>query len=81
MSCSCVTMTTVMPLSRLSDAMSSMISFALEAKNKGEEDKIYISLNKLLEEDTGLKLHRNAETSEIILSGRGQVHIEPPSRK
>jgi elongation factor G len=58
-----------------------MISFALEAKNKGEEDKIYISLNKLLEEDTGLKLHRNAETSEIILSGRGQVHIEAAIEK
>jgi elongation factor G len=63
------------------DPLPTMISFALEAKNKGEEDKIYISMNKLMEEDTGLKLHRNPETSEIILSGRGQVHIEAAIEK
>lgn len=54
----------------------SLISFAVGSKVKGEEDKIYISLSKILEEDTALKLERNAETKEILLSGRGQVHIE-----
>jgi elongation factor G len=58
-----------------------LISFALESKAKGDEDKIYISLNKLLEEDTGLKLERNSETNEILLSGRGQVHIEATIEK
>ena len=58
-----------------------LISFALESKAKGDEDKIYISLNKLLEEDTGLKLDRNSETNEILLSGRGQVHIEATIEK
>ncbi|MGB5158477.1 elongation factor G [Desulfobacterium sp. N47] len=53
-----------------------LISFAVGSKVKGEEDKIYISLSKILEEDTALKLERNAETKEILLSGRGQVHIE-----
>jgi elongation factor G len=53
----------------------------LESKAKGDEDKIYISLNKLLEEDTGLKLDRNSETNEILLSGRGQVHIEATIEK
>ncbi|MBU3948248.1 MAG: elongation factor G [Proteobacteria bacterium] len=53
-----------------------LISFAVGSKVKGEEDKIYISLSKILEEDTALKLDRNAETKEILLSGRGQVHIE-----
>jgi len=63
------------------DPLPSLISFALESKAKGDEDKIYISLNKLLEEDTGLKLERNSETSEILLSGRGQVHIEATIEK
>ncbi|MFZ7124669.1 MAG: elongation factor G [Desulfobacterales bacterium] len=58
------------------EPLPTLISFALESKSKGDEDKIYSSLNKLLEEDNGLKLDRRAETSEIILSGRGQVHIE-----
>jgi elongation factor G len=53
-----------------------LISFAVGSKVKGEEDKIFIALSKLLEEDSALKIERNAETKEILLSGRGQVHIE-----
>jgi elongation factor G len=54
----------------------SLISFAMTAKSKGDEDKIFISLTKLLEEDPSLKLERVAETKEILLSGLGQIHIE-----
>jgi elongation factor G len=53
-----------------------LISFAVGSKVKGEEDKIFIALSKLLEEDSALKIERNTETKEILLSGRGQVHIE-----
>lgn len=53
-----------------------LISFAVGSKVKGEEDKIFISLSKILEEDAALKLERNPETKEILLLGRGQVHIE-----
>ncbi len=63
------------------EPMPSLISFALESKATGDEDKIYISLNKLLEEDTALKLDRNAETKEILLSGMGKVHIESTIEK
>jgi elongation factor G len=59
-----------------SKPLPTLISFAVGSKVKGEEDKIFISLSKLLEEDSALKLERNAETKEILLSGRGQVHIE-----
>ena len=61
--------------------MPTLISFALESKATGDEDKIYISLTKLLEEDTALRLERNAETKEILLSGLGQVHIESTIEK
>jgi elongation factor G len=64
-----------------SQPMPTLISFALESKATGDEDKIYISLTKLLEEDTALKLERNAETKEILLSGLGQVHIESTIEK
>ena len=61
---------------KCADPLPTLITYAVEAKNQGDEDKIYISLNKILEEDTALKLERNSETSEILLSGNGQVHIE-----
>ena len=63
------------------EPLPSLISFALEAKTSGEEDKVFISLTKLLEEDISLSLTRSAETKEILLSGRGQVHIESIAEK
>jgi len=65
----------------LAKPLPTLISFAVEAKTKGDEDKIYTSLVKLLEEDTALKLTRNAETSEILMAGLGQVHIEATVEK
>jgi elongation factor G len=58
------------------EPLPSLISFALTAKSKGEEDKIFISLTKLLEEDPSVRLERVAETKEILLSGLGQIHVE-----
>jgi elongation factor G len=63
------------------EAMTPLISYALEAKTKGDEDKIFTSLARLLEEDPGLKLDRNPETKEILLSGAGQIHIETTIEK
>jgi len=51
-------------------------SFAVFPKSKGDEEKIFSSLNRLIEEDATLTLHRNDETREMILSGMGQVHID-----
>lgn len=65
----------------LAEPMPTLISFSLTAKNKGDEDKIYSSLTRILEEDPGLKVDRNAETKEILLSGMGQVHIETTVNK
>ena len=63
-------------LFKFTEPLPTLISYALTAKAKGDEDKIFSSLNKLLEEDPGLKVDRNAETKEILLSGAGQIHIE-----
>ncbi len=63
------------------EPLPSVISYAVGAKSKGDEDKVFISLTKLLEEDTALKLTRNSETKEILLSGMGQVHIEATAEK
>jgi len=66
---------------KCADPLPTLISFALESKSKGDEDKIYISLSKIKEEDPSLKLERNSETKEILLSGLGQVHIEATIEK
>jgi elongation factor G len=55
---------------------STVISYAVEAKNKGEEDKVFSSLSRLMEEDPTIRLDRDSQTKEIILSGMGQVHVE-----
>ena len=63
------------------EPLPTLITFAITTKGSGDEDKIFISLTKMLEEDSALKLERTAETKEILLSGRGQVHIEAAIEK
>jgi elongation factor G len=53
-----------------------IISFAIEPKSRGDEEKIVSSVNRLLEEDPSLHFRRDDQTKEMILSGMGQVHIE-----
>lgn len=53
-----------------------VISFCIVPKSKEDEDKVSAGLHKLLEEDLGLSINRNAETAELLLSGMGQMHIE-----
>lgn len=56
-------------------------SLAVEPKSKGDEEKIFSSLSRLMEEDLTLKLERNEETKEMILSGMGEIHIEATVEK
>jgi len=53
-----------------------IISFAVEAENKGEEDKVFEALHRLVEEDRSLTLKRDERTGEFLLQGLGQLHIE-----
>jgi elongation factor G len=58
------------------DLPPAIYSLAVEPKSKGDEEKIFSSLSRLMEEDLTLKLERNDETREMILSGMGEIHIE-----
>jgi len=51
-----------------------VISFAVSAK-KGEEEKVFSSITKMLDEDLTLSLTRQAQTKQVLLSGVGQVHL------
>ncbi len=52
------------------------ISFALEAKKKGDEDKIAGALSRVLDQDPSLQTSRDQQTKDHLLSGMGQTHIE-----
>jgi len=58
-----------------------VLSYAVEAKVKGSEDKVFTSLARLLEEDPTLRLTRDRATSENILSGTGQIHLDATCEK
>jgi elongation factor G len=53
-----------------------LITFALSPAEKGDEDKVFQAIQKLLAEDVNLSLSRDEETGDILLSGMGQNHIE-----
>ena len=63
------------------EGLPAVISYSVTAKVKGSEDKVFSSFAKLLEEDTTLKLDRDPATSEVILSGTGQIHLETTCEK
>ncbi len=58
-----------------------VISFSITPKSKEDEDKVSAALQKLMEEDKGLKLRRDEKTGDLLLSGMGQMHIEVVAEK
>ncbi len=58
-----------------------LLSFAVSPASKEDEDKLVAAIQKLLEEDTSLKLEHNEETKDMLLSGMGQLHIETAVEK
>jgi elongation factor G len=52
------------------------ISMAVLPKAKGDEDKISMSLQRLLEEDPTFTITRDTENAETIISGIGETHLD-----
>ncbi|HQL37154.1 MAG TPA: elongation factor G [Bacillota bacterium] len=57
------------------------ISMAIEPKAKGDEDKIGSGLQRLVEEDPTLKVEKNTETKQTLISGMGEQHLEVVTKK
>ncbi|OGA96986.1 MAG: translation elongation factor G [Betaproteobacteria bacterium RIFCSPLOWO2_12_FULL_66_14] len=53
-----------------------VLSYAIEPKSRGDEDKISTSMHRLEEEDPAIRYSRDPQTKELLLSGQGQLHIE-----
>ncbi len=57
------------------------LSLAVQAVNKGDEDKVFAGLNKMSEEDYTFSVEKRADTGELVINGQGEVHIETLARK
>ncbi|MDR1727942.1 MAG: elongation factor G [Acidobacteriota bacterium] len=53
-----------------------VISVAIEPKTKGDQEKLGISLEKLIREDPTFRVHTDPDTGQTILSGMGELHLE-----
>ncbi|KGF29475.1 elongation factor G [Peptoniphilus lacrimalis DNF00528] len=53
-----------------------VLFYAIEAKTKGDEEKLSTSLRKLREEDPSFVIERNPETKQLTIGGLGQVQLD-----
>lgn len=57
-------------------APATVISIAVEAKTKNDQEKLSAAIAKLLEEDPSFKCHIDQDSNQTILSGMGELHLE-----
>lgn len=53
-----------------------VISVAVEAKTKADQDKMNAVLARLVQEDPSFKVHTDEESGQVIISGMGELHLE-----
>jgi elongation factor G len=53
-----------------------LVAFAAYPKTKGDDDKMGQGLKRLHDEDPTLRISREDQTHEIIISGMGRLHID-----
>jgi elongation factor G len=53
-----------------------VIDVAIEPKTKADQDKLAIALQKLQEEDPTFRVRTDPETSQTIIAGMGELHLE-----
>ena len=53
-----------------------VVALAIEPKTQSDQDKLFVALTKLSEEDPSFKVAYNKETGQNIISGMGQLHLE-----
>lgn len=53
-----------------------VISVAVEPKTKADQEKMGVALNKLADEDPSFRVFTDEETSQTIIAGMGELHLE-----
>ena len=52
-----------------------VLSVAIEARSKNDEDKLATALHRLVDEDPALRVERDPETHQTLLRGMGETHV------
>jgi elongation factor G len=52
------------------------IAFAIDPKTRQDEDRLSSAIQRVLEEDPSLSFYRDPQTTEFLLAGNGQQHLE-----
>ncbi|MCP4504761.1 MAG: elongation factor G [Deltaproteobacteria bacterium] len=58
------------------DVPPAVVTLAIEAKAKGEQDKLGIALGKLAAEDPSLRVSSDEETGQTTIAGMGELHLD-----
>lgn len=53
-----------------------VISVAVIPKSKGDEDKVSSALSRIMEEDPTVRISRDAQTHQMLVSGMGEMHLD-----
>jgi elongation factor G len=53
-----------------------VVSVAIEARTKADEDKLNQALERLADEDPTFVVRTDADTGQLIISGMGELHLE-----
>ncbi len=53
-----------------------VLSVAIEAKSKADQDKMDIAVTKLVDEDPTLKFTTDQESGQMVLAGMGELHLD-----
>ncbi|MDQ7774004.1 MAG: elongation factor G [Elusimicrobiales bacterium] len=53
-----------------------VISIAIEPKSKEDEEKMGVAMGRLAEEDQTFRIKTDEETSQTIISGMGELHLD-----
>jgi elongation factor G len=53
-----------------------VVSVAIEPKTQADQEKLFVGLQKLEDEDPSFRVLYNKETGQNVISGMGQLHLE-----
>jgi elongation factor G len=58
------------------DVQQPVISLAIEPKTKADEERLSLGLQKLMAEDPTIHVQTDRQTSQVIIHGMGELHLE-----
>jgi len=53
-----------------------VIAVSIEPKTKGDQEKLGLALEKLMQEDPTFRVHTEPDTGQTLISGMGELHLE-----